>query len=149
VRSVWSWRAGREGKQKFGWLCLHIISGGKKKNSPSLRTDASLRGSNEEGLLILHLADRQVESLLHDRSLARVRHDDDGRGEGQTGRAVLQAKKLQGQRMRTTAVRVMVSSGAAKCQNFGAGRGHLVMLGGYKYVSRPGRGSARAKGATS
>jgi hypothetical protein len=57
----------------------------KKKNSPSLRTDAILRRSNEEGLMVLHVAVGLVESLLHGSSLMRERHDlGERRCEGQT-----------------------------------------------------------------
>ena len=64
-----------------------------EKNSPSLRTHASLRGSNEEGLPILHITEEWFESSVDDQILVRAQHNQDTtRRKGKHGHAVARYK---------------------------------------------------------
>jgi len=62
----------------------------QKKNLPSLRTRTGLRGSNEEGQLVPHIAVGRFDAVVHERTVLRGWHDKQVRREGQAGRAVLQ-----------------------------------------------------------
>jgi hypothetical protein len=46
-----------------------FISPTKKKNLPSLKTRARLRGSNEEGQLVLHIVVGRFDVVVHDRTV--------------------------------------------------------------------------------
>ena len=59
------------------------VSPKKKKNLPCLRTRARLRGSNEGGQLVLHIAVGGFDAAVRDRAVLRGLHG----GPSKTGRA--------------------------------------------------------------
>jgi len=70
VRSASNRLVGRDNMGKN--RCL--MSAPKKKNLPCLRTRARLRGSNEGGQLVLHIAVGGFDAAVRDRAVLRGLH---------------------------------------------------------------------------